>query len=145
MPPELQIRNNFIRHLPLNHWSFFFFFLGGGGVLKAKGLFLCRANCDTLVVFQNKSNKSANKKMHEKIPSMQKVKYKSTKEGKDQELKQSSTTSDQGYQGYQWKSNKLTIGHHKLSQEVSPFPAGDHKATANRRARKHSKHTPKIT
>ena len=27
----------------------------------------------------------------------------------------------------------------KESQEVSPFPAGDHKASINRRARKHSK------
>ena len=26
------------------------------------------------------------------------------------------------------------------SQEVSPFPAGDHKAHINRRAQKHSKH-----
>ena len=26
------------------------------------------------------------------------------------------------------------------SQEVSPFPAGDHKATINRRAQKHNKH-----
>ena len=26
------------------------------------------------------------------------------------------------------------------SQEVSPFPAGDHKAHANRRAQRHSKH-----
>ena len=34
----------------------------------------------------------------------------STKEGKDQESMQSSTTPDPGYQ---WESNKLTIGHHK--------------------------------
>ena len=31
------------------------------------------------------------------------------------------------------------------SQEVSPFPAGDHKATINRRARKHNKHKTEIT
>ena len=31
------------------------------------------------------------------------------------------------------------------SQEVSPFPAGDHKATINRRAQKHNKHTTEIT
>ena len=31
-----------------------------------------------------------------------------------------------------WESNKYTIKHHKQeSQEVSPFPAGDHKATMN--------------
>ena len=33
-----------------------------------------------------------------------------TKEGKDQELIQSRTTLDPGYQ---WESNKLTIRHHK--------------------------------
>ena len=27
-----------------------------------------------------------------------------------------------------------------VSQEVSPFPAGDHKANINRRAQRHSKH-----
>ena len=31
------------------------------------------------------------------------------------------------------------------SQEVSHFPAGDHKATINRRARKHNKHLTEIT
>ena len=31
------------------------------------------------------------------------------------------------------------------SQEVRPFPAGDHKATINRHARKHNKHTTEIT
>ena len=31
------------------------------------------------------------------------------------------------------------------SQEVSHFPAGDHKATINRRARKNIKHTTEIT
>ena len=31
------------------------------------------------------------------------------------------------------------------SQEVSPFTAGDHEATINRCARRHSKHSPEIT
>ena len=31
------------------------------------------------------------------------------------------------------------------SQEVSPFPAGDHKVPINRRARKHNKHKTEIT
>ena len=31
------------------------------------------------------------------------------------------------------------------SQEVSTFPAGDHKATINRHAQKHNKHTTEIT
>ena len=31
------------------------------------------------------------------------------------------------------------------SQEVSPFPAGDHKAHINRRTQKHSKHKKNIT
>ena len=43
---------------------------------------------------------------------------------------QSSTTPDQDNT---WKSNEITIKHHtQESQEVSPFPVGDHKATANR-------------
>ena len=43
---------------------------------------------------------------------------------------QSSTTLNQDNT---WESNKNTINHHtQESQEVSPFPAGDHKATANR-------------
>ena len=33
----------------------------------------------------------------------------------------------------------------KESQEVSPFPADDHKATINRHAQKHNKHTTEIT
>ena len=33
-----------------------------------------------------------------------------------------------------WESDKNTIKHHiQESQEVSPFPAGDHKAAMNRR------------
>ena len=42
--------------------------------------------------------------------------------------------------GYQWESNKLTVRHDNESQEVSPFPAGDHKAHINRLVQKHSKH-----
>ena len=38
------------------------------------------------------------------------------------------------------ESDKLTVRHHNESQEVSPFPAGDHKAHINRRAQRHSKH-----
>ena len=41
---------------------------------------------------------------------------------------------------YQWESYKLTVRHNNESQEVSPFPAGDHKAHINRRAQRHSKH-----
>ena len=32
-----------------------------------------------------------------------------------------------------WESDKNTIRHQNKSQEVSPFPAGDHKAAMNRR------------
>ena len=56
---------------------------------------------------------------------------------KDQESMQSSTTPDPGYQ---WESDKLIVDTTKESQEVSPFPAGDHKAHINRRAQRHSKH-----
>ena len=43
---------------------------------------------------------------------------------------QSSTTPAPGYQ---WKSSKITINITNKSQEVSPFPSGDHKAAVNRR------------
>ena len=56
---------------------------------------------------------------------------KSKKWCKDQESIQSSTTPDPGYQ---WESDKLTEDTTNESQEVSPFPAGDHKAHINRRA-----------
>ena len=56
---------------------------------------------------------------------------------KDQESIQSSTTSDPGYQ---WESDKLTADTTNESQEVSPFPAGDHKAHINRGTQRHSKH-----
>ena len=55
----------------------------------------------------------------------------------DQESIQSSTTPDPGYQ---LESDKLTVDTTNESQEVSPFPAGDHKAHINRRAQRHSKH-----
>ena len=48
---------------------------------------------------------------------------------KDQESIQSSTTPDPGYQ---WVSDKHTEDTTNESQEVSPFPAGDHKAHINR-------------
>ena len=38
------------------------------------------------------------------------------------------------------KVTKLTVDTTNESQEVSPFPAGDHKAHINRRAQRHSKH-----
>ena len=62
---------------------------------------------------------------------------KSKKGCNDQESIQSSTTPDPGYQ---WESDKLTADTTNESQEVSPFPAGDHKAHINRRAQRHSKH-----
>ena len=66
------------------------------------------------------------------------MKYLKSKKGcKDQESIQSSTTPDPGYQ---WESDKLTVDTTNESQEVSPFPAGDHKAHINRRAQRHSKH-----
>ena len=61
-----------------------------------------------------------------------------SKEGcKDQESIQLSTTPDPEYQ---WESDKLTADTTNESQEVSPFPAGDHKAHINRRAQRHNKH-----
>ena len=41
--------------------------------------------------------------------------------------------------GYQLESDTFTIDITNESQEVSPFQAGDHKASINRRARKHNK------
>ena len=43
----------------------------------------------------------------------------SKKEGRDQESIQSSTTPDPGYQ---WESDKLTVGHHKREPRGQPFP-----------------------
>ena len=64
------------------------------------------------------------------------VSYKISK-GQDQESIQSSTTPDPRYQ---WESDKLTVDTTNESQEVSPYPAGDHKAHINGRAQRHSKH-----
>ena len=68
----------------------------------------------------------------------------SKKEGKIQELIQLSTTPDQKYQ---WESNRLTkkIDIINESQEVSPFPVGDHKASIIICAQKHNKHKTEIT
>ena len=41
--------------------------------------------------------------------------------------------------GYQLESDTFTIDITNESQEVSLFQAGDHKASINRRARKHNK------
>ena len=57
------------------------------------------------------------------------VYYKSKKEGKDQESIQSSTTPEAGYQV---TTSQVDITNE--SQEVSPFPAGGHKASTTRRA-----------
>ena len=43
-------------------------------------------------------------------------------------------------QDTKWESDKLTVDTTNESQEVSPFPAGDHKTHINRRAQRHSKH-----
>ena len=56
---------------------------------------------------------------------------------KDKESIQSSTTPDPGYQR---ESDKLTVDTTNESQEVSPFPAGDHKAHINRRVQRQNKH-----
>ena len=63
---------------------------------------------------------------------------KSKKGCKDQESIQSSTTPDPGHQR---ESNKPRVRHHNESLEVSPFPAGDHKAHINRRARTQAQQT----
>ena len=69
--------------------------------------------------------------------------YKSKKEGKDQESIQSSATP---VPGYQWESDNFTITDiSNESQEVSPFPAGDHKTLINRRTQKHNKNKTEIT
>ena len=60
---------------------------------------------------------------------------KSNKEGKDQEMIRSSTTPDPGVAN--GKVTNLQLDITNKSQEVSPFPAGVHKATINKRAQKH--------
>ena len=62
--------------------------------------------------------------------------FQSKKEGKDQESIQSSTNG-------KVTNSQLDITNE--SQEVSPFPADDHKASINRRARKPNKHKIEIT
>ena len=44
-----------------------------------------------------------------------------------------------------WESNKNTINITNKSQEVSPFPAGDHKAAMNRRESKTNTRHKKLT
>ena len=51
------------------------------------------------------------------------------KSGKDQKSIQSSTTPDPGHHMGKWKNTDIT---NKI-QEVSSFPAGDHKAAMNKR------------
>ena len=48
------------------------------------------------------------------------IKYSSTKEGKDQESIQLSTTPDPGYQ---WKSDNVTKKHHKREPTGQRFPS----------------------
>ena len=54
------------------------------------------------------------------------VNYQSKKGGKDQESMQSSTITDQGIQRGNVTKTQLNITN--KSQEVSPFPAGNHKS-----------------
>ena len=72
-----------------------------------------------------------------RIPKVKTFQSKSKLGCKDQKSIQSRTTPDPGYQR---ESDKLTADTANESQEVSPFPAGDHKANINRRAQRHSKH-----
>ena len=70
---------------------------------------------------------------------------KSKKEGKDLELIQSSTTPDPANQ---WESDNFTITNLDItneSKEVSPFQAGDHKASINRCRRKHNENKTELT
>ena len=53
------------------------------------------------------------------------------KEGKDQASIQSSTIPDPGHR---WESDTISIRHHKREPRGQPFPAGDLKASTNRRA-----------
>ena len=62
--------------------------------------------------------------------------HESKKEGKDQESIQSSPHLTQDTN---WKVTPLQLHITNESQEVSPFHAGDHKASINRRARKNNK------
>ena len=62
--------------------------------------------------------------------------HESKKEGKGQE---SIHSSPHLTQGTNWKVTTSQLDITNESQEVSPFQAGDHKASINRRARKHNK------
>ena len=56
--------------------------------------------------------------------------YKVRTDSKDQESIQSSAHLSQDTK---WESNQITINITNKSQEVSPFPSGDHKAAMNSR------------
>ena len=58
----------------------------------------------------------------------------SKEDGKDHELIQSSITPDPRYHMGKCKNSRKIHTHE--SQKVSPFPAGDHKASRSRRDRK---------
>ena len=76
------------------------------------------------------------------------MKFQSKKRGKDQESMQSSTTLGPGYRLAQDTDGKVTTSQLDITneiQEVSPFPAGDHKASINRCARKQNKNKTEIT
>ena len=62
--------------------------------------------------------------------------HESKKEGKDQESIQSSPHLTQDTK---WKVTTSQLDITNESQEVNPFQAGDHKASINRRTRKHNK------
>ena len=66
----------------------------------------------------------------------------SKKECKDQESINQAPHLNQGTNG-KVTTSQLDITNE--SQEVSPFPAGDHKASINRRVRKHNKNKTEIT
>ena len=57
--------------------------------------------------------------------------FHSKKDGKDQESFQPNATPDPGY--HMGKVTKSQLDIINKSEEVSPFPAGDHKAAMNRR------------
>ena len=63
-----------------------------------------------------------------------------SKVSKGAKIRKSIQSSNTPVPEYQWESDKLTADTTNESHEVSPFPAGDHKAHINRRAQRHSKH-----
>ena len=69
-----------------------------------------------------------------KFPCLKQIspRQQSGKEGKDQESIQSRTTTDPGYQ---WESDIPQLDITNESQEVSPFPSGDYKASINRQVK----------